>query len=143
MLSGALIFLAPPVIAQDRIRSARSAGAQRPAWGRHRRGDADAIESFSSPERRLQNAANRILPAEQVVAQFRSGTTRFGSYERKVEVVYASGDVLVLMGEERVRPAGIAADQPLQARRFTSVWRKTPAAGTRSRDNRPNVASRP
>ena len=89
-------------------------------------GDADAIAPHFSPEFRLQNAANEILTAEQVLQQFRSGATRFSDYQRDVEAAYASGDVVVLMGQERVRRSGAPPTDPVITRRFTSVWRKLP-----------------
>lgn len=87
------------------------------------RGDADELASLFAPEFRLQNSANRVLTGEQVLRQVRSGATRFSDYRRTVETAYQSGDVVVLMGEERVTPAGGSA----ATRRFTSVWRRTPA----------------
>ncbi|WP_158266581.1 nuclear transport factor 2 family protein [Allosphingosinicella deserti] len=87
-------------------------------------GDVATLRSVFAPEFRLHNAANEILTAEQVLEQFRSGTTRFAGYERDVLAAYASGDsVVVLMGEERVTRAD-APSVPL-VRRFTSIWRKT------------------
>jgi ketosteroid isomerase-like protein len=87
-------------------------------------GDTEAIARHFSPEFRLQNAANEILTAEQVLQQFRSGATRFSEYQREVEAAYASGDVVVLMGQERVKPLSARAAEPAIVRRFTSVWRK-------------------
>jgi ketosteroid isomerase-like protein len=84
-------------------------------------GDHEAISRFFAPEFRLQNSANRIVTGAQVLDQFRTGQTRFSGYERKVEAAYRSGEVVVLMGEERVTPA--AASAPV-TRRFTSVWRR-------------------
>lgn len=72
---------------------------------------------------RLHNSANRVVTAEQVLEQFRSGATRFSDYRRTIEAAYQSGDVVVLMGEERVTSAG----GPPVTRRFTSVWRPSPA----------------
>jgi ketosteroid isomerase-like protein len=89
-------------------------------------GDAEAIAAHFSPEFRLHNAANKILTAEQVLEQFRSGATRFSEYQRDVEAAYASGDVVVLMGQERVKPLSAPAAERAIVRRFTSVWRKTP-----------------
>lgn len=87
------------------------------------RGDADAIAALFDEAFRLHNAANRVLTREQVLAQFRSGATRFSDYRRTVEAAYAAGETVVLMGEERVTPEG---GEPVR-RRFTSVWRRTPA----------------
>ena len=87
-------------------------------------GDVATLRCLFAPEFRLHNAANEILTAEQVLEQFRSGTTRFAGYERDVLAAYPSGDaIVVLMGEERVTRAD-APSVPV-VRRFTSVWRKT------------------
>lgn len=85
------------------------------------KGDAALIGRFFGDEFRLHNSASRILNREQVLAQFRSGATRFSSYERTIDVAYEAGDVVVLMGSERVTPAGGTQ----ATRRFTSVWRRT------------------
>lgn len=89
-------------------------------------GDADRIVPFFAPEFRLQGSANTILTAPQVLGQFRSGQTRFRGYDRRVETAYLAGEAVVLMGEERVQPAGSAAatQSALVTRRFTSVWRR-------------------
>jgi ketosteroid isomerase-like protein len=85
------------------------------------RGDAAEMALLFAPEFRLQNSANRVLTGEQVLRQVRSGATRFSDYRRSVEAAYQSGDVVILMGEERVTPAGGLP----ATRRFTSVWRRT------------------
>jgi ketosteroid isomerase-like protein len=103
-------------------------------------GDAKAIAPFFAPEFRLQNSANRILTGEQVLAQFASGQTRFAAYDRQVEAAYASGDVVVLMGFERVRSAEAAAGV---ARRFTSVWRRMDGGWRQIARQSTNVASAP
>ena len=103
------------------------------------RGNAAAMAPFFAPEFRLQNSANRVLTAEQVLQQFRTGATRFSDYHRTIETAYQSGDVVVLMGEERVTPAG---GSPV-IRRFTSVWRRTPAGWRQIARQSTNVAGVP
>jgi ketosteroid isomerase-like protein len=106
-------------------------------------GDADALAAHFCPEFRLQNASNRILTADQVIQQFRSGATRFSDYQRDVEAAYASGDVVVLMGQERVRRSDAAAGEPATTRRFTSVWRKTAAGWKQIARQATNVSFTP
>lgn len=91
-------------------------------------GDPARIAPFFAPEFHLQNSANRILPGDAVLAQFASGAVRFAAYERNVEAAYQSGDVVVLMGSEKVRPqaANAATVAEPVTRRFTSVWRRFP-----------------
>ena len=100
------------------------------------RGDAAAMASFLAPEFHLQNSANRVLTAEQVLQQFRTGATRFSDYHRTIETAYQSGGVVVLMGEERVTPTG---GSPV-IRRFTSVWRRTPAGWRQIARQSTNIA---
>lgn len=100
------------------------------------RGDATAIAPFFAPEFRLQDSATRVLTAEQVLQQFRAGTTRFSDYRRTIQTAYQSGDVVVLMGEERVTPV---AGSPV-IRRFTSVWRRTPAGRRQVARQSTNIA---
>ncbi|WP_165842951.1 nuclear transport factor 2 family protein [Phenylobacterium deserti] len=95
-----------------------------------RSGDPARIAPFFAPEFRLQNSANQILTGDRVLAQFASGAVRFATYERNIEAAYQSGDVVVLMGQERVGPAPVmpsasSAVGPV-TRRFTSVWRRSP-----------------
>jgi ketosteroid isomerase-like protein len=109
-------------------------------------GDPERIAEFFSPEFHLHNSANRIFTADEVLDQFRSGTTRFSDYERKVETAYASGDVVVLMGEERVKPTRSGKDRnaaALLTRRFTSVWGRTPAGWRQIARQSSNVVAQP
>lgn len=103
------------------------------------RGDAAAIAPFFAEEFRLQNSANRILTADQVLAQFRTGVTRFSDYRRTIEAAYASGDTVVLMGAERVTPTGAA---PV-TRRFTSIWRRTAGGWRQIARQSTNISSQP
>ena len=103
------------------------------------RSDADAIGQFFAKEFRLQNSANRVLTGEQVLEQFRTGATRFSDYSRSIEAAYASGDVVVLMGAERVRPKG----GTVVTRRFTSVWQRTGAEWRQIARQSTNVPAAP
>ncbi|WP_165356395.1 nuclear transport factor 2 family protein [Sphingosinicella sp. BN140058] len=103
-------------------------------------GDVATLRSLFAPEFRLQNSANEILTAEQVLEQFRSGATRFAGYEREVQAAYPSGEsIVVLMGEEKVTRAG-APSAPIR-RRFTSIWRKTPDGWRQIARQSTNVAA--
>ena len=92
-----------------------------------------------APEFRLENSALRLISGEQVLRQVRSGATRFSDHHRTLEAAYQSGDVVVLMGEERVTPAGGS----LVTRRFTSVWRQTPAGWRQIARQSTNILASP
>jgi ketosteroid isomerase-like protein len=89
-------------------------------------GDADAIESFWSPELLVNGPHNQLLVGvDATLDMVRSGVIDFERFDRTVEHVDIEGDTAVSMGSEVImRKRGPQAGQLIH-RRYTNVWRHT------------------
>jgi uncharacterized protein DUF4440 len=66
-------------------------------------------------------ARNRVHHRQQVLDLLRAGIIAHSSYEADIEVVERLGELVVIMGAERIVNAPGA---PLIHRRFTNMWRQ-------------------
>jgi hypothetical protein len=85
---------------------------------------ADELGQFFAKDCLVHSSGNQISDCAAVVESFRSGQLRFRSYQRNIERTLVNGDIVVLMGEEIVVPAGADAAAGPVHRRITSAWRK-------------------
>lgn len=89
-------------------------------------GDADAIESFWSPELLVNGPHNRLLVGiDATLDMVRKGIIDFERFDRSVERVEIEPDIAVSMGSEAImQKRGPQAGQLIH-RRYTNVWRHT------------------
>lgn len=88
--------------------------------------DLPAIEKYWAEDFTVNAPNNQILKGKKdAIRLVKDGILDYTSFERTVEVVLLRGDVVILMGEERVQPKGKApfAGQTLH-RRITNVCMK-------------------
>ena len=87
-------------------------------------GDADAIESFWSPELLVNGPHNQLLiGVDATLDMVRNRVIDFERFDRTVERVVIEGDLAVSMGSEVImQKRGPQAGQLIH-RRYTNVWR--------------------
>lgn len=78
-----------------------------------------------APELAVNNPGNIVTRREATVRRNRDGHIRYTRYQRTIEHASRRGDMVLLMGEERVVPM---PSNPLAGRevrrRFTDLWRE-------------------
>jgi hypothetical protein len=87
--------------------------------------DVQALESVWSEHFMVNTPTNQISPNRNVVVDLiRQDIIHYSSFERSIEQIHFDGDIAIVMGAERVQPAGNAplAGQTVE-RRFTHVWK--------------------
>ena len=67
----------------------------------------------------VNSPLQRVLEKKQVLEALLSGTIRHGMYEIEIEHMRRHGDVVVVMGRDRVTNP---PDDRIVQRRFTNVW---------------------
>ena len=87
--------------------------------------DAAAFDSLFAPGLIVNAPINKVVHRDDVLARMRSGQIAYEpDFERSLEFAGVRGDLVVIMGEEIVRPT---ADAPhagkVIRRRFTDVWK--------------------
>lgn len=85
--------------------------------------DHAAFASALADELAVNNPRNSVSPRSEVTQLNVAGHISYASYVRTIEYAGLRGDMVLLMGEERVvprRPAGPATEL---RRRFTDLWR--------------------
>jgi ketosteroid isomerase-like protein len=91
------------------------------------RGDWDAVEkTFFAPDLVVHAPINRVVGRDNVMARMRNGQIAYeaNTGEHRVEFIGVRGDVVVVMGEESVKPVGNAPNAgKLIRRRFTDIWK--------------------
>jgi ketosteroid isomerase-like protein len=88
------------------------------------RGDLPAMTRIWSDHLIVNAPSNRVMTKEQVVDAVKAGRLDYRTFERQVEHITVSGDVVVTMGHETVVPInGPEAGKDVH-RRFTNVWMK-------------------
>jgi quinol monooxygenase YgiN/ketosteroid isomerase-like protein len=82
--------------------------------------DVAALEHFWAEDFHVNSPLNQLTEKAQVIALLQSGRIRHTALEYEIEWMSRRGDVVVVMGRERVTdpPDGVVA-----LRRFTNLWR--------------------
>jgi ketosteroid isomerase-like protein len=89
--------------------------------------DIDAVSALFAQDLVVNSPANRVSRREQVLGFFRAGRMNYESADTTIEALDARDGLVVIMGEEVVRPRDTAANAGKTVRRrFTDVWRKEP-----------------
>jgi hypothetical protein len=83
--------------------------------------DGARLDGLWSDALQVNSPINRVNGKAQVLALLQAGVIAHSALEATVELIEAHGDVVVVMGSERVvdDPA-----QPARTRRYTNVWRR-------------------
>ena len=89
------------------------------------RGDWKALEeTVFAPDLVVHAPINRVANRDNVMSRMRSGEIAYEGGEHRVEFMGVRGDSVVAMGEEIVRPVGIAPNAgKVVRRRFTDIWK--------------------
>lgn len=123
--------LAPPLVAQDgeeTLMSASEAEQQvRERDEQERRAvlerDVDTLHELWSDRFTVNAPSHQIVRRSAVFALIENGTIHYSTFDREIEHVEVLGDVVVLMGRERVLPIGNAPNAGMEVeRRFTNIW---------------------
>ena len=93
------------------------------------RADTVALLRLWSPDIIINNPQNRISTLAQVMARIRHGQIDYTSFDRTIEKISVKGDVVMLMGQEVLKPEN-KADYvgKTVTRRFTNVWMRSAGA---------------
>jgi hypothetical protein len=114
------------------VRDALAADAADAQWHADRVPGGDRLvrlataERLLAPEYVLNSPANRLQLRSETIANQTEASWYFEEFVRTVETAYASGDVVVVMGQEVVvlQGTGGPSDGRRMLRRFTNVWRR-------------------
>ncbi len=89
-------------------------------------GDSVTVDRLYAPEFVLNSPGNRIQSRAEKLEVIRERKARQTNYERVIEAAYLAGEVVVLMGRERLvwEGTGTNRDGRLTRRRFTTAWRR-------------------
>lgn len=88
-------------------------------------GDIAAFADAMAGDLVVNTPQNRIGSRDRVVERNAAGAISYASYERLVEHAAPRGDMVLLMGEERVVPKGAAPHAgKAVVRRFTDLWKQ-------------------
>ena len=81
------------------------------------------FDKLWSPNMVVNTPANVVGTVEGTKTQLRSGNLNYLSFERNIEKINLTGNVAVVMGEEKIKPQGKQLNAgKLVTRRFTNVW---------------------
>ena len=83
-------------------------------------GDCGRLEVLWSDDLIVNSPINRVHDKQRVFDLLRAGTIAHSSLRSEIELIQRHGDLVVVMGSERVTNA---PDGPVIPRRFTNVWR--------------------
>ncbi len=87
--------------------------------------DRPAFAAALASDFSVNTPENRVAPRAGVVARNAQGQIAYARYERTIDYAGLRGDMVVLMGEERVTPKGASPDAGKRVtRRFTDLWRQ-------------------
>lgn len=85
--------------------------------------DVDTLHELWSDGFTVNAPSNQIMRRSAVFELINNGTLHYSTFDREIEHVEVLGDVVVLMGRERVHPIGNAPNAGMEVeRRFTSIW---------------------
>jgi ketosteroid isomerase-like protein len=93
--------------------------------------DVAALDQLWSEQLTVNAPNNQVVVGRKAVLDMfvHSGIINFASFDREVEFVRADGNLVFIMGREKVKPlndapgAGLVAGQIVE-RRFTNIWKK-------------------
>ena len=119
-----LLLIASPAWAQDEGSLRKADIGQLDAA---RKGDAEALAAITLPSFIINNPMNETGTAARMIARFRSGEVDLEKLDRVVERISITGNIGVVMGQERVEHAptsleGRGVRRGSIIRRFTHVW---------------------
>ena len=88
--------------------------------------DVAALEHLWAEELIVNNPQNLISPnRDAVLALVKKGLIRYAAFERRIEPIRFSADIVIVMGAETVEPVGDAPRAGARVeRRFTNIWRR-------------------
>ena len=88
-------------------------------------GDIALFASGHAPECVVNSPANRVISGAQAEAAFAAGMIDYAAADRVIDhVAKLPGGMIVVMGEEILRPRGRSQDAGKRVRRrFTDLWR--------------------
>ena len=90
------------------------------------KGDSSALFKIWSPNMVVHNPVNKVITMEEVKMRLGTGQLDYSSFERTIEKITFDDNVAIVMGEEKLRPQGIANHKgKLVTRRFTNIWKYT------------------
>lgn len=87
--------------------------------------DLAAMERVFAPDLVVHSPINMVVHRDNVLARMRGGQIAYEpNVERRIEFAGVRGDLVVIMGEEVVRPTGDAPNAgKVVRRRFTDIWK--------------------
>ena len=89
------------------------------------RQDANALISLAAADVLVNAPINRVVTRDNILARFKAGEIHYESAETRLEFAGVRGDVVVLMGEEIVKPIENTPNTGKTVRRrFTDIWRE-------------------
>ena len=87
--------------------------------------DTTMLAKLFSPGFVVNGPSNKIETFPDLLVRIRKGGSDRESYERVIERITFDGDIAIVMGNETIRPTGIAANAGKTVkRRFTNIWIK-------------------
>ena len=99
----------------------------RAAEDRHRiaflKNDVGALDAMFSDDFLVNSPQNRVIDKGALLGLVRGGVLAISSFDQKIESVRRYGDIVTVMGEDRVvyaAPSPIAGQA--HRRRFTDIW---------------------
>ncbi len=91
--------------------------------------DLEAVRSLLAPDLIVNAPINRVVDHASVMARLEHHQIDYDSVELRLEFAGVRGDLVVLMGEEIVRPTADAPNAGKTVRRrFTDIWREIDGA---------------
>lgn len=88
--------------------------------------DKGALAIIWAPDFMVNNPANTVLKGRaEVFERMDQGIIHYSSYTRQIEAILVMKELIIVMGEETVKPMGIApmAGKTVK-RRYTNIWRE-------------------
>lgn len=85
--------------------------------------DVGALDAMFSDDFIVNSPQNRIIEKGQLLGMVRSGALAISSFDQKIESIRRFGDVVTVMGEDRVVYAAPSPNAgQTHRRRFTDIW---------------------
>jgi hypothetical protein len=85
-------------------------------------GDLAALERFWDESFTVNAPSNSIVDRNGVLTRVKAGAIKYAAFERKIEYIGFHGDMVVVMGQETVRPVSGPEAGKTIVRRYTNVW---------------------
>ncbi len=82
--------------------------------------DLPALDRLWADDFAVNSPLQQVLPKQRVLDLLRSGRIRHSAYESEIEFLGRHGDVVVVMGRDRVEDP---PDGAVTHRRYTNIWR--------------------